>query len=790
MSDINTLQVQVAYLSVLKREPTTDEISTYSALLSAGTLTLATLKTTLESTTEYLKLIGLHCADTSFSNYTLYCSNISESNYSGVTIANGKICLISSSIPHKMQSLISTNFDLDNLSTYSQNTTETFDYTYLQLFDRSQSNISFSNIKQSLNTLTANFSTSYSILNSNNRIDVTSDVRALRNLPYCAMQTVTLLPFSNVDVDIYHHINTPTNIQDVRYNNNIINASVNGTNKSIYFFQANGLIKEKEKNITCCCAYSFDSNVSYKGYNINQLDTNNAFNKFTLELSSNVEYRFDIISSTMTQLDFPKPDIETQRSLINALTNTPDEIIATHASEWVKLWESSIVVNPKSGITDAESEEINTFNKFIKLSLYNIYSCIRDDINVNVNPLNLSSIDLTGHIFWNGELWLLPVLTFLKPYAVRSLLDFRYSQLESAIKLAASQGYKGSKFAYQNDSIGYTNVYWNSIAPLQIFNTALISISVWNYFRVTRDYDWLQKKGFEILKNNADFFVSLLVYNETLDSYSINNVYSIDGEFGDNNSLTNYLAKVALNYATQAKYELDYTYNVDWDSYVDKIKLNVIENPGNSLYNLIYTNNDNTPSTMDLLEPLLIMFPYYSKHFFTIQNDVNGLFNYDIYTLKDNLTYYISRLNSDMSNNALNKLLIAFLKAEIAQLETIDTSGTDNRAIAIDEFNTYIKEFFSNCINQPWNGFYNSYTTKTPSFNDIGISSMFILGLLTTLISLSIEGKLNDTRDYLHDIGIESNPSYILPKSWKSIEAYIGNATKDHYCILNQLLYP
>ncbi len=791
---LSDLECQVIFLEVLARYPTQQEI-----LDNNSRLTQDDLRNYLKTTTEYLKLIGLHSGDTTFSNYTLYGSNFSSTNFSGLSLANGKIALITSDEPHKMaHSLISTNFDVNDLGTYSHNTTETFDYTSLNFFNRDSSSVIISDLKQSLNMLTANFTTTYSItssninVNSNVKIDVTSDIRVLRQYPFCTMQTITLNAYSNINLDIYHNLNTPEEIQNVRYNNNLINASISGSNTSIYLFQANGLLKEQEKSISTCCGYSFDtiSNVSYKGYNISQTNTNNAFTKFTLELTPNIENRFHILSSTMTQLDFGKPDIETQRTLINALSHTPDEIIAEHVSEWSKLWNSKIYITPKDGITTDEADKINTFNKFIKLSLYNIYSSVRNDFNVDINPLNISSIDLSGHIFWNGELWLLPVLTFLMPKAARSLLDYRYHQLENSIKLAAAHGYKGSKYAYQNDILGYNNVYWNTISPLQIFNTALISIAVWNYYRVTRDYDWLYKKGFEILKNNADFFVSKLELDEVTGTYNINNVYSIDGNSGNNNSFTNYLAKLALQYALQAKYELDYVYAVDWETYIDLIQINIIADPGEGLYNIINTNDDNLPTMLDLLEPLLILYPYYSKYFFTITNNTNGRFEYDAVTLKDNLTSYLSRLNPEYEQNSFNKLLIATLYAKIAQLEKLDTiTNIDYRKVAIDEFNTHILEFFENATLQPWKTFYNSQYTKT--YNDLGVSSMFILGLLTTIVGLRITGNIDSSKIYLEDLGIKSEPSNIMPNTWRSLEVYgIGSSSSLHYCVLNQLLYP
>lgn len=801
MSNIYDLQTQIAYLDILKRKPTLFELNTYSPLLanSNSGLTPTQLESNLKLSTEYLKLVGLHSGDTSFSNYTIRGSNLSSTNFSGLNLANGKLALITSdSYNDVAHSYISTNFDFNDIGTYQNNVTEVFKYTTVNLIDRDSTLTTISNVQQNLNMLSANFSTNYNVKtnnidpSANISIDVTSDIRVLRQLPYCTLQTFTLSNISaTANIDIYHNLTTPDTIENVKYNNNLINTVINNESKSLYFFQANGILKDINKQVSTCCGYIYNSNVTYKGYNIDTSDINTAYNKFTLQVTQGVTSTFHIISSTMTQLDFEKPDIETQRILINVLTNNPQDIIDDHVSAWSKLWETKIEITPKDNIQPIELDNINTINKHIKLSLFNVYSVVRDDFNVDINPLNISSVDIDGHIFWNGELWFLPVLTLLMPKAARSLLDYRYHQLETAIKLAAAHGYKGSKYAYQNDTNSYKNIYWNTISPLQIFNTGLISVSVWNYYRVSRDLDWLTKKGFEILKNNADFFVSKLEKNKDTGKYDIKNTIGMDNTVGNNNTLTNYVAKLALSYALQAKYELNYVYAVDWEMYIKNIQLQVVPNPTPNLDNLISTNDDNTPSTLEILEPLIILHPYYSEFFFKIKDDNDVNFKYtEKDVLKHNIISCTQRLDSNQQDNSYNRLILASLFGRLAQLEV----STLLQISAIETFSSNIESLFTNATLLPWKTFYNSNYKK--SYNDINVSSMFLLSILSPLAALTVRGSVDSNRTYSPEFGISSEPSNVFPKTWKALELYgIGLANKTlgddlHYCITNQILYP
>jgi trehalose/maltose hydrolase-like predicted phosphorylase len=795
MSNIYELQTQVAYLDILKRYPTVNELSNNSSLLSSQQETPDQLRSSLQLTNEYLKTQGLFAGDTTFIDWTISASNLNDTNFNGINISNGKLCLVTNSTYNDVEkSFISTNFDYNNFGTYTQNITDVFKYTTISIFDRDQSTTTVSNLEQSLNMLTANFTTTYDIMNSNINpasnisINVSTELRALRNLPYCALNTITLLTNTTTNVDIYHDIIAPISIDKVRYNNNLINTTIGGSNTSLYFFQANGIIDELNKSVSTSCAYVFEnSNFTNRGYNIDLSDTNIAFNKFNISLTSNVPTKLHILSSTMTELDFPKPDVETQRILINALTYTPNDLIQDHVKEWSKLWTGNIYITPKDMITSAENDAINTVNRFLRFSLYNIYTVVRDDVNVEINPLNISTIDLDGHIFWSGETWFLPVLTLLKPKAAKSLLDYRHYQLENAMKLAAAHGYKGSKYAYENDNSSYKNVYWNTISPLQIFNTGLISIAIWNYYRVARDTDWLSKKGYEILKNNADFFVSKLEYNAIDDTYNMYNVIGLDDTCGNNNALTNYVAKLALQYALEAKYELNYVYQVDWKMYISKIKIGVTANPstnttpdrGTNVYNIINTNDDNTPSILKILDALILLHPYYSKAFFDISQ------NYDTTTIKNNITSFTSRLDPIESNSAFNNLMLSTLWGTIAQQETT----INNKTTAITNFNNNLLSLFANDTLIPWQTFFNSKYKK--QYNDIGVSSMFLLNFLTSVIGLRIQGGIDEARFYYQEFGIVSKTSSVLPSTWKAIEIYgVGGEISDqHYCVTNSMIY-
>jgi trehalose/maltose hydrolase-like predicted phosphorylase len=802
MGDVNDLNVTVAFLEVLTRVPTTSELSIYSAQLAASTLTLTSLKEQLRDTAEYQKLTGTYAGNTVFDDpsWKLSLTDIYPKNYSGVTLANGKLALMTDSSHNRLkQAFISTSFDYNSFGRYANNVTETFRYTTVHIHSRDPDSVAILNASQELTMSNGNFRSSYSSSSSsvsadssNPAISVTQDITPLRPYPYCVLQTITLSSSSPATVTLYHDIETPKDVIDnVKYGNNLITV-YNDQNSAtpVYFFSASGSLKDSGKPITTSTCYVFDApTTSYAnmGYNIMRSDTNVAYNSFqvTLSRASGVTtgpytFRMSILSATMTAYDFEYPDIETQRILVNLVSRPINSIFSDNTTAWSNMWNGNIQIEPKDGITTAELDQITEMKRHIKFALYNIYSVIRDDINVEVNPMNLSTIDLSGHIFWSAELWLLPVLLLLKPRAAKALLDYRYFHLEKAKKLATAQGYKGSKFAYENDTVGYNDVYWDTVSPLTIFNTALISISTWNYYRISRDSDWLRRKGYDILRNNADFFVSKLEYDAGDGLYHMRNVIGMNNTMGDDNTMTNYLANMAVKYALEAAYEINYVSDPSWKAVLNKIYIpvrNTIVEGGVTYSNILPINASSSNSSIKFLESMVVLHPFYSRDFF------NANVNFSALTIQDNVNYYNTKLTTESAINGVNKCITGTLHATVAQQENDYTV----RALEVASFYTDMQTLFENATMPPWGTMYNSLFKK--SFNDIAVSSSFILGMLSGVAGLRVAGGINEARFYYEDMGIKSRSANVMPNTWKKMTISGVGWSGSSYTLINTQYY-
>ena len=164
-------------------------------------------------------------------------------------------------------------------------------------------------------------------------------------------------------------------------------------------------------------------------------------------------------------------------------------------------------------------------------------------------------------------------LLLLQPEMAKSMLDYRYNRLNMARKKALNHGYKGAMFPWESAETGEEETpVWALTGTFEHHITADIGIAFWNYFLVTRDTAWLREKGYPVIKEIADFWVSRSEENEK-EEYEIKNVVCADeyAENVDNNAFTNGAAKVALHAASKASEVIGATPNPHWVEVANKL---------------------------------------------------------------------------------------------------------------------------------------------------------------------------------------------------------------------------
>lgn len=652
------------------------------------------------------------------------------------------------------------------------NVIETFQPFSIIPFDfTNQTNISQNTLRR-LDMNTAISSSDHTITNNGNTIDISSSIYCVRHLPFCTMQTLHMKPRGNIDeFEVFHEVYTKDNMIDIIYENPIRYVG----RKHIYQFVGTGRTIDGV-NVSFCTAYIFkhpaNVTITPHGLGFNNFTTkkNEQFNAFGVQGAiQGDDIQVSMLTAIMTSDDFDDPRSEAMRITLSALSSTytnqdPDTFIRTkHIDAWSKLWISRLRILPDSDVPVFENQNIFRTNKLINAAFYNIYSCCRESFNMDSNPNSISVLDVDGTLLYHADLWLVPLLLLAKPDMARAFIEYRIVNIQSAIQLAAAYGFKGAKMPFVDDIVGYkNNLYYTTSSYVHIFNTALVAINTWNYYRVSRDQDWLLNKGYTLLKSIANFLTDFITYDEDTDTYSIDNVVGLNDKVSEQgNSFTIALVKLALKYAIEASYELRYEPVELWNSCYNELSLTFFNA---NLANVVKLDKDidTTPtSTYKVLETLI---PFCPSYWEILRTGNVALFEE---SLKANLMFYKDRIEVAYENKPTNVALLALLAGIGMQTDTTLRST----------FEYYLAQFTNNTVYGPWDFMKvdvpytqgSSYTNLTR--NSLSSNALYILILVQGLLQMRLVGGVAETRFYYEDMKIVNSLSASLPQGWSLLTA-------------------
>ena len=721
-------------------------------------------------------------------NWLISLSNIpgvDMAQYNGAMSANGKIGVYTSMTDiSTTKTYISANFTFNQIGKYKNNLIQGFDMHKVKFIHNNDENITYDMVHQSLDMSRGCVETEFNVMSNNTHILTTKhSLTPLRQYPFCTLQTIEFTVVNNMNnLDMYHELSgSPNFINEMNFNNNVIYNERVYEDNGLYILNAEGNLNRlgnegKLAKIAGASCYLIENEANVKKLGFNVYNTlTSCYQKIRwLNLSSNTTYRIHILGAQMTSFDFEDPLDEVKRILLNiafreANVNTLSSVITSeNLLYWNKLWNSDILLEPKAGITSNELKAVQKVKMVLRYSMFNILASVRDGVNTEVNPLNLSYLDANGNVFFDGDLWMVPVLLFLKPDMAKTILEHRYKNLEQATQLAATFGLKGSKFPYQDDVVGYQSTYWDVISPLHVFNNALIAINIWNYYRVTTDKEWLANKGYQMMKNVADFIQSLITIDND-GKYNINNVAGMSERVSYNPALTTYMFKLALKFTIEASYELNFIPKRGWvDAFLN---LDIVTLANTNCGVIMYDDQYNAED-LDILDHLIILFPYYSSLYFDPNKPCR-----DTQSILTNLDYYIQRITPKYDNDPLNNMIVAQLYSSIIQTD----------ATKISAYNNFITKIFDENVREVW-GHFNRLSNNQG--NDITLNALFIMMFLNSIGGLRIQGGVTESKFYYEEFGIKGRYFANMPNTWKNIRLKGIGVSQELFNVVNMRSYP
>ncbi|MEB2778645.1 glycoside hydrolase family 65 protein [Algoriphagus sp. D3-2-R+10] len=485
--------------------------------------------------------------------------------YTGIAMSNGRIGMLTSSEPFKIQHTVLNNvYDVDPVLKISQ-IVHGMDFGNLEVYiDGEQVTAkNISNWSQTIDMKEAAFTTHFEY---KEKAKISCTVYALRNLQYTGYIDVEISAMEDIEVKAIGKITIPEKYQNTQNTYQVLRdvettmpilqsvaetpfgKHLVATSGTFVWHQINSSREHQRPELTHAIVSKYENTLSFKK-----------------EINKGENLEFAWTGAECTTADFSDPKSESERMVIFNLLNARDVLLDGHKALWEELWEGDIIIEG-----DLESQQD------VRLALYHLYAFGRGDSDLSIAPMGLSlQVPYNGHIFWDTELWMFPPLLLLNQDIARSLVNYRSDRLEPAKKRAINYGYKGAMFPWESDDTGEeATPPFALTGPFEHHITADIGIAFWNYYRVTKNKKWLEEKGYPVLKEVADFWVSRVTKNKD-GSYSINNVVGAN-EFAPNvndNAFTNGAAITALRYASLAAKEMGISPDPKWEEVANNINI-------------------------------------------------------------------------------------------------------------------------------------------------------------------------------------------------------------------------
>lgn len=482
--------------------------------------------------------------------WLLRADSIDRTQYYGVTSGNGMIGLVSSPEPLKLKEVVLAGLYDSYGPGRISGRISAFNLLDLRLLIGWEE-LSPANISHYIQCLDMRNGTLTGSFRFKDVATVHYTYYALRHLPHSVMLDVTVKALRKTAIVAENIVQTPAAYRD---NRNYFN-EVNPPHAYIPLLTTVAQTPSGKTTVVASNSFIFPEKKGEEPRVIHEMrHTDSHLMQFTRHLQKDEEYTFSLVGTLLSSMHTADPYNAAERMSVYTALQGREALIEAHNREWEKLWEGDIVVEGDKQV----QQDVHNM-------LYHLYASVRKGTGYSLSPMGLTGQGYTGHVFWDTEMWMYPVLLVLHPDLAKELLEYRVNRLEEARQNAFLHGYDGAMFPWESAVTGVEKTPVSSLSgPYEHHITADVAWAAWQYYLVTKDKEWLREKGWPLLEQTARFWKSRVVYKEG--RYEIKNVVCADewAENVDNNAFTNAAARLNLEYATRAAQELGLPADTAW----------------------------------------------------------------------------------------------------------------------------------------------------------------------------------------------------------------------------------
>lgn len=230
---------------------------------------------------------------------------------------------------------------------------------------------------------------------------------------------------------------------------------------------------------------------------------------------------------------------------------------------------------------DEEAEQAIYYSCYLLYSSAPFYTD-----RVAIPARGLSGQVYKGGMFWDTEIYMLPVFAFCEPEAARKLMMYRIRNLHGAREKAAQYGYKGAFYPWESQENGKDGCTHYNLTDIftgrkmrtyfrdkQIHISADVVYGIWMYISVTKDYGILLEGGAEAILECARFFYSCAYFKKDKNRYEFLDVTGADEyhERINNDAYTNYMIHLTMKITLETLAYMETHYHAQYIELMDSL---------------------------------------------------------------------------------------------------------------------------------------------------------------------------------------------------------------------------
>ena len=261
----------------------------------------------------------------------------SRENYNGVTLANGRIGLVSGADLFAVSEIVLNGvYDREYAGGVSRLVRAPL-YTGLQLKIEGQpvDHAAVSHWKQCLDMRHASLTTS--VQYHGVRIEYT--LRALRNLPFMSLGEIAITPDKDVDIELVNKVSFPEELRDGKSHFKMMRDAE--AYMPVLVAEAESLTGMQQ--LATCSAFLFETGTAGEA-DTRKVKGEEGNASFSKRLKKGETFRCALVGAACSSRDFADPKGEAERMVVFALRQSAAYLIEGHNAHWDDLWKSDIVI--------------------------------------------------------------------------------------------------------------------------------------------------------------------------------------------------------------------------------------------------------------------------------------------------------------------------------------------------------------------------------------------------------------------------------------------------------------